>query len=748
MRKIKKFAIALSAVACLGLGAVATTQLGGAEAKAENAYSASSLEMLQTASIRKDAKHGIRFGTVIGNNKWADFGEAYELTTLIIPENVLTAAEKTVDDLKAGATFEIGGVDVSPIAITYNGDESTLMVDAEKYPDCKVFCAVLNLSELSLDPEVYLNSNIVAHTYVKKADNTVIEIGTAKRAPALVAANALDAGEADATNTLDAYVAELAISGLAEKFNVGEGDEATLSAAANLEGVKVSYATTGGVSVEGATLTANEAGAATVTASIAGGKISVTQDISVVGDESTFRSDRYTPKGNFEFTVYGASEVLFNGTALNASDYTISGDTVTVSKAALSALVADSDNGTYAEIKAAQYGKLSFVATAGDVEVDANLWFATPTAGGVGEIPVIDILGSSVNLQAPVVLADGTVSYASAGNDEISPSLNFNPEYVEAMFESYPMMESLCLVVSKPEGAQTGYANKQVSTDGTYGTHSNSTLGQTSSTRVVMSRTLYNKLVEDGDLTQNVFLHFDEGKFVKDEKIIIHGSYNLYCNKTANTYSSQANRYFGDMPADKILRVQMGALVENVSAVQLSNYWLWNGNGHTLTGNKFALAPEGTTVKLAAGSGSASTANDNTMSVNAFGRPGNTNGSRLWIQTSLSQDLFWMHTTETPDASQTFTAGTEYTYALENNQDTLIGKYTITEALLDGKDIMAGEVEGVSITDAGIVFSSAYAGEVGAHRLQLIVEKTVTFASTDTQIWTSIDVHDRQITVA
>ncbi len=345
MRKIKKFAIALSAVACLSLGTVATTQLS-ASAEAETpAYTADSLEMLQAASIRKDsANHGIRFATVIGNNKFAEIAADDELTTLIMPENVLIAAGKTAADLKADATFKVGDVVVEPVKLTYNGDASTLKVDEEKFPNCKLFCAVLNLAELQLDPAVYLNSNIVAHSYVKKADGTVQEIGTANRAPALVAANALDANETDASGTLDTYVAELEINDFAAETNYVQGDAATLAATTNVEGVKVSYDVEWPLELNGNEITAVKYGDATVTASIAGGKITATQKVSVVNNAVARSAEGVAPEGNLTFNAYNVTGVKFNDTDLEASEYTYENNVVTVSASALYAKTTEEVN--------------------------------------------------------------------------------------------------------------------------------------------------------------------------------------------------------------------------------------------------------------------------------------------------------------------------------------------------------------------------------------------------------------------
>ncbi len=461
-------------------------------------------------------------------------------------------------------------------------------------------------------------------------------------------------------------------------------------------------------------------GAATVTAySVANDEVTDSVEINGIGNRSAFQNKYYSPEGNFTVKAYGVNEVLFNGTALAATEYTYADDVLTVAKSVLAGKTTAVDN------------TLTLVsAECGDVAVGVKVQLATGTNLGVGEIGA-EILGELENLKIKGTNADGSVVL------EVTSSgvaiLPFDVEYMKAMF-AYPNMEALTLRVSA--GSISGsrdYSTAQIKVDGTNGWKYGSLSADTTSiSNVSISRTKFNALMAEGDetaLRRNIYFHFSG--LNKGDEIVVRGAYGWY---SGTGYMQGGNRIFADMPEDKSLKLELSATNSEVTSFQLTNYNVALTNGFTMDGNVMTIAPEGTSLKLTNGNG---------LTVNVYGRDGQTSNSRVWVNTATSRDCFWLNTVETPAIEQTFEAGAGYTYAIANNQDTIVGKYTIKSATLDGKDIMAGEVAGVSVTDAGIVFSTEYT-EFGTHNLKVRVEKT---SNTEDQLWTSFDIHDRFITV-
>ncbi len=352
----KKICVVLAVLAALCFGMMALLTFTPAEASAAvEGYTTTDFKMLDKGSIRKNAdSNGIRFATFIGEESAQasyDFETEYELGTLFLPK----AAMEAGDELTIDGTYKNG---VKAIAAVFDGDMTNLTSDGT-YTDGKLFNAVLELSDFTGNANA-LNGKIVARTYVKKlADGSISYCDAVERAPAYVAAMAIEASEEDTNNTLSTYVQHVEIVA-PDVINVGSwgalstwGQATKLDLATNVEGINVTYAAKKGlISTPGAyagsavqvdlikLYDADEDGAVNdiiglnegdcfVTAKFAG----KTQDIPVTVSlpQVAFFGKTYVPSGNFTIRAANVATVKYEGATLVAgTDYTYDADSKTL----------------------------------------------------------------------------------------------------------------------------------------------------------------------------------------------------------------------------------------------------------------------------------------------------------------------------------------------------------------------------------------------------------------------------------
>ncbi len=465
-------------------------------------------------------------------------------------------------------------------------------------------------------------------------------------------------------------------------------------------------------------VTANKAGSATITVvSTENVHIKNSVEINVIATQTTFKNEYYTPEGNFTMTAYNVNEVKFNGTALAAGEYTYENDVLSIAKKVLC------DKAT------ASANTLTLVSEeSGNAEVAITVATAMGTNFQQGELGT-EIFGYTEGVSG-MEIVDGKLEISARASTQTA--IAFNIDYLKAMF-AYPNLQVLRLniAVENITGKSTA---RLVKTNGTWGFSTNS-IGN-----AFLSRTAFNKMIAEAEespsmLEKNVYLHFAAGNVGANAKIIVKnvGAY------IGSTTGEQNGKIYADMPADETIRVELSSPADVLTKfhVRGNNYDPDSTNaeyrGYTLEGNLLSIKRGAKVIRVNNdGSTSAATLPD------LFAQ----NGQRLWFDTDYTRDCFYIYTTKTPDASQTFTKGTAYTYALANNQNALL-KTVITSATLDGQDILAGEVEGVSVTDAGIVFAANYAGATGQHRLVIRAERTLEYNS---QLWTAVDSYDRIVT--
>ncbi len=506
-------------------------------------------------------------------------------------------------------------------------------------------------------------------------------------------------------------------------LNMGVGQESTLSPIVTPENAtdkRVTWSSSSpdvvSVDAEGK-LTANKAGAATITVtSVENVYIKNTLEVNVIGDQATFRNKYYAPEGNFTFTAYNVNEVNFNGAPLADSEYTYANGVVTVAKSVLTGKSSETLN------------TLTFVsAESGDATVNVRFSYAMGTTFAVGELGT-EIFGYTENVGVPTQVNDTVVFEAKAG---VAPVIALNVDYLKAMF-AYPNTQALNLNISV-ENMGDRVEIRTVKSDGTLGMW-RSSIGNT-----LFTRTAFNKIVEEAEsnpdrLKKNIYLTLDAGNIGDGAKIIVNSVRAWYNGTVGN---AEQNRLYVDMPEDETLRIELGSPATALSATFQFNGQNYDPNpaneanrGYTLEDNVFSIKK-----------GAKATVKDSTSTA-TVSDPFALNGKRLWVQTLYGNEVFYIYSASTPDSSQTFTKGAAYTFPLANNQAALL-KTVIVSATLDGQDILAGGVAGVSVTDEGILFATDYAGTIGQHRLVVRTERTYV---KDSMIWTAIDTYDRIIT--
>ncbi len=311
--KNKKVYILLSAVACLCAGVVGGLSLSRLDApvQAQTTYNADTFAMVEGASVRKDARHGIRFATAIGTDKlteWKTADSAFALGTIILPENVLHAANK---DLTVDFKYEANGETYLPSIAYYSHTQSVLTEDPD-FPNCKLFNAVLELSTITQSHPDFLTQNLVARSFITLNGKTTYVDETVVRSAAYVGAAALDDGETDDYGVLDSYVRHLeSVSlGEAKQINVAVGESKNWTATVSPANVyPVNYTAGDGATLENGVFTATAAGKTTLTASVAGGKKTDTVEICAI-EAQTIERKYYAEADAYEYETvhqYNAS---------------------------------------------------------------------------------------------------------------------------------------------------------------------------------------------------------------------------------------------------------------------------------------------------------------------------------------------------------------------------------------------------------------------------------------------------------
>ncbi len=477
----KKLCMALSFAACLCAGfGVAATQFATTEIKPVAAAevstpAATEIKMLDGASVRKNKDdHGIRFRTFIGNevNLEATYGAGYKLGTLFIPANAVggDATKLTVD-----ADFN----GVKPASAEWDGDTEKLTTD-EDYTNGKFFNAVLDLSDLTVNKELYLNNKILARSYVKKADGEVVYLGSSSRAPAYVAANAV-IKEGDTDETVLDYVSAIAVNeDLA--YNVAVGDTLSLENVSNVEGLPVSV-NNGDV----AEYTATAEGETTLSITILKGtSLEKTGEVKVsaLGNKNTFYNNYYTPDGSFEYTAYGVSAVKLGDTTLvKDTDYTYVDNTLLLKKSAVV-------NG--------ESSVLTVESATGNVEVEAKAILADYTSFNAGQLG-LEVMGDLAN--AENVRVDTTAGAVKFDVKDISKALriDFNEDYISALF-AHPSLMNLSFSVefSNVNAVSSNLVYSEGKADGSVG---NGYTKYTAKRSVDINRAAFNNAKAKGTLS-------------------------------------------------------------------------------------------------------------------------------------------------------------------------------------------------------------------------------------------------------
>ncbi len=340
----KRLCIMLSAIACICMGLVAFIQLSQVNvdtSAAVSGYSVTDFKMLDKGSVRKNLdQNGIRFATFIGDESAQaaeGYWDSYEMGTLFIPKIAMQGnQELTIDGQYSG---------LSPIIAKFDGDVSRLQQDST-YTGGKLFNAVLELTEFT--SEKALNGAIVARTYIKnKTTQEVTYCPAVQRAPAAVAATALDAGEEDTNGTLSAYVSNVAI-GEVENQNILVDVNYILNTSVNVDGLSLKYTSDKGTISGNQFVPDSSGGLATVTVSTAGGKISKTFKIAMLKHEELARQYYAEKDANeivngsttihrnenseyMSFNVCNVDKITYNGKLLLEDyDYVLNKNTNTV----------------------------------------------------------------------------------------------------------------------------------------------------------------------------------------------------------------------------------------------------------------------------------------------------------------------------------------------------------------------------------------------------------------------------------
>ncbi len=433
MKKVKKkLCMALSVAACLCVGVAMKENYEPKAAEtvvvaAEEEYSATDVKLIDGASIRLDSElNGIRFGVYIGDEAPAPYSATKKLGVLIIPEACLAADDK----LEYGEETSKG---YHAKAVEFDGEEERLAEGAGEYANGKLFNAVLNLTGKG---ENYINNKYVARAYVRDTETGGVSyLGEQiSRAPAFVAAEALDVNTADPEKVLADYLQYVTLT--ANDVNMKKGGEIPKAASTNVEDIKIAYSEV----VEGK-----------VIASVAGGTLVKEFSVAVFDDQHTFKNEYYTPDGAFKFDAYEVNEVKLGGTALvEGVDYTVANNLLSVNKS----LVAEADE------------TLTVVSSAGNVTVDLRAYEAD--FSGLSSVELQEeTLGSLEN--ATFLESTGTAVYIKAIEAGKEVVLNYHPDYIKAMFaQPYmtTMQTGICVEDLVDYGANSVYCNTTTASGG------------------------------------------------------------------------------------------------------------------------------------------------------------------------------------------------------------------------------------------------------------------------------------------
>ncbi len=483
-------------------------------------------------------------------------------------------------------------------------------------------------------------------------------------------------------------------------------------------------------------VTLRQEGSVTVTAtSVADGEIFDSVELNVIGTRAAFNNKYYSPEGDFTYTAYGVNEVKFNGTALEASEYTYEDSVLTIAKSVLAGKTTSETN------------TLTLVsAESGDVDLTVKVLEAKSTRFGVGEIGT-EVLGELENFRVKKVNSDGSIVLEVTASGMAVVALDV--EYMKAMF-AYPNTEALELKFKA--GAISGgtdYARRGVKEDGTLGFFGHGKL-TTSETTARFSRALFNHIYanrmdeENGGATawrRNIMFYFED--LAIGDEVIVTGVVASYSG-TGGQSAEYNNRVIMDN-ADA-LAWELGSPTEEGS---LTRFHV-DANNRTAIDGSYTIT-DGNVITLTHGA----PVQGGTYTIQ------NRNGRRYWFASPNSTECFFLWS-GSGVPSQILEKGTEYAYDTKEVLKDLYwydystnssgvqtylvpaGEYKIVKATLDGADIMAGEVAGVSVVGSSVVFSAEYAGAFGEHSLEVVTQKTTTF---ETEQWVSHDRHIRTISV-
>ncbi len=777
----KKVGIVLSAAACLCVGAVATSQLSAdkvtASAAVEPGFTTTTVQMLNKGSIRMDAtRHGIRFATFIGNDVdlASTYGENYKIGTLFIPEGILDAAEKTVEDLEADASFVIGGEEYFPAKAITDGATATLTTDPN-YEGGQLFCAVLDLSDLDMTEADFLNTKIVARTFIQKNDGSyVYNFGSAERSPAGVAATMLDSyavsGESDDSGTLVTYVDKLYFTNTRNQINVEIGQDVA-GPVPCADDVPFTYeigkskvyrtdkvANCGDNTVRvlaqqnGDKIQGLRQGRTEMKATAAGGLVeSINTIVNVSEPMVTFNAPNYTPEGNFVFACAPGTLSFEGETLVEDTDYTRSEGYIVLPKEKIV------DNMT-----AAGTYELTVTVTEHEVAKEyvhhVNVYKPSSTNFSAGQLggEIFDSTGARFDYQQKKIVSVSGVNRLEVGAFGDGGTkwgrVNLHADYLGALF-SYPELNALQIRYYHGSGTN-GTAIPYLAADGTIATQN---IGYAANQRTIwFSRATWERLKYgeyDGNLRMTIGvgdvdrLQFVSIKTYSKRDVVGTSSYE------SNLFDS--NTIYADKPADGKLSFQLTPNAGTPTSVGVGT-----ADAPTVTADT-TVETLGNLFAYDNASGVATITDSATLPM--FNRSAATVVFIAQTNAGGTYNDFYIVTTETPAAEQTFAQATGYTYPLANiasyegaaSLATAEGHenatYQIISATLDGQDILAGEVEGVSVTREGIEFTNTAA--VGTHRLVVKVLRRQKFSTASPAQgnyfthFTFCDTHDRQITI-
>ncbi len=576
MKTLKsKLCLILSVLACLCFGIVALVQLTPTNVSAQvEGYTTTDFKMIDKASVRLDAeKNGIRFATFIGDESAEasyDFVNDYELGTLFMPKSLLGEESLELDKDYEGKL---------PSVAVFDGNVDNLTTDLT-YTGGKLFNAVINLTNYT-DVEAALNGVMVARTYIKDlATSQVTYLEAVEKAPAYVAAIAIDNEEDDFTGTLTSYVQHVEIVAPAN-FNLGAWGEAVEGPKTNVEGIPVVYAFSQGKPTQAglfggsmletdlAKVTADNKleglgeGDCELTVSAAGGEIVAAVPVTVSFPQVAWFGGEFSPAENY-FTIR----------AKNVASIKFGDQTIDASKWTYTETVDHTDSSYNAERKWAPHEYIIKVKKSdllGDKITVAGDYAVTIVTndGFEFDIPVYvrKPLGFTANTDTSnhadikLMVLEGRLSqfnlagaYFNESNGLVIPMLgsnygrfNFNSEYVYAFFGVYTTAEKIEFKWSANNQAGDGvgipvnYQHWSKTTNKNTGYGTTSTPGGNGWHHVFQGM-LYNGTVtySTGIGDENIKLTWDPGTGTGSKKIETFTLYSAYNSGTYVAYDPAA----------------------------------------------------------------------------------------------------------------------------------------------------------------------------------------------------------------